>query len=199
VSDVQYTSIKGTKHILNKNMKLVIDGNIASGKTTQLNLLQNNNFNVKREPIEKWPLSLYYSDPEKWGLFFQIIVLKSHSKTESGSCVYERFPGSGTDVFWPIMKKTQCEDKVYQEVFKRYGWTPDVYIWIHTTPENCFENLKNRQQSGDNSVTKDYLVSLDKQYKCMFDKLDCLKFEINGDQSKEKVHDEILKIINKYY
>ena len=33
-------------------MKIVIDGNIGSGKTTQLNLVGKDWINVKREPID---------------------------------------------------------------------------------------------------------------------------------------------------
>ena len=55
--------------------KIVIDGNIGSGKTTQLDLLeQQGKYNIKKEPIEKWPLDLYYSDPKRWGFLFLIFT-----------------------------------------------------------------------------------------------------------------------------
>ena len=150
-------------------MKLVIDGNIGSGKTTQLTKLEEKGFRVKREPIDEWPLELYYSDPIKWGLYFQLIVLKSHSYTFSDcSGIYERFPGSGTQVFWPLMEKNSAEDSVYQEMYKRHGWNPDVYIWINTSPEQCLNNMKNRKQSGDTSVSLEYLekaIKRDEKYK----------------------------------
>ena len=56
-------------------MKSVIDGNIGCGKTTQLKILENIGFNVRYEPIEDWPLDLFYSDMERWGFLFQIVVL----------------------------------------------------------------------------------------------------------------------------
>ena len=181
-------------------MKIVIDGNIASGKTTQLNLLEQQNFKVKREPIEDWPLELYYGNPEQWGLFFQLIVLKTHSRiVKDESCIYERFPGSGTQVFWPIMKKNPSEDLVYQEAYRRYGWEPDIFIWIHTSPSKCWNNVQTRNQDGDKSITSTYLDTLDTQYEKMFNSLKCLKFEINGNDTVEQVHNEILKIINNYY
>jgi hypothetical protein len=36
-------------------MKIVIDGNIGSGKTTQLGLLEQKGWKLRREPIDKWP------------------------------------------------------------------------------------------------------------------------------------------------
>ncbi len=181
-------------------MKLVIDGNIGSGKTTQLTKLEENGFRVKREPIDEWPLELYYSDPIKWGLYFQLIVLKSHSYTFSDcSGIYERFPGSGTQVFWPLMEKNSAEDSVYQEMYKRHGWNPDVYVWINTSPEQCLHNMKNRKQSGDTSVSLEYLEKLHSNYENMFSSMNCLKFEINGNNTINSVHEQILKIVNEYY
>jgi deoxyadenosine/deoxycytidine kinase len=181
-------------------MKIVIDGNIGSGKTTQLTKLENKDFNVKREPIEDWPLELYYSDPTKWGLYFQLIVLKSHARYISGDAgIYERFPGSGTQVFWPLMEKTPAEDSVYQAMYKRHGWNPDVYIWINTSPYQCFNNMKTRDQSGDVSVSLEYLENLNKNYEKLFESMNCLKYEINGNESIDKVHEQILKIIETQY
>ena len=113
--------------------------------------------------------------------------------------IYERFPGSGTQVFWPLMEKNSAEDSVYQAMYKRHGWDPDIYIWIHTSPDRCFDNMKNRTQSGDVSVSLEYLENLDTNYNSMFDSLDCLKFEIDGNDSIDIVHNQILKIVEYYY
>jgi deoxyadenosine/deoxycytidine kinase len=178
-------------------LKFVVDGNIGSGKTTQLNLLEAKGYRVKREPIEDWPLELYYTDPARWGLSFQLTVLQSHSQLidDPNLCIYERYPGSGTRVFWPLMEKTAGEDSVYKHAFELQGWEPDIFIWINTPPTKCYENITRREQSGDKSVSTDYLEQLHLKYEEMFEKLDCTKFKINGDQSIEKVHEEIMKII----
>ena len=110
-------------------MKIVIDGNIGSGKTTQLDLLDDIGFKVKREPLNQWPLDLYYSDPERWGLLFQLLILQT-LKTYPGFMIYERSPISSRDVFWKTMKKTDLENQVYLKEFELQGWFPDVYILI---------------------------------------------------------------------
>jgi deoxyadenosine/deoxycytidine kinase len=82
-------------------MKIVIDGNIGSGKTTQLDILTNENFQVVKEPIEKWPLDLFYSDPERWGFLFQLIILQTLQCLPTDDMViYERCPLSSKEIFW---------------------------------------------------------------------------------------------------
>ena len=178
--------------------KIVIDGNISSGKSTQLNLLENSGYTVRREPIDDWPLELYYSDEERWGLVFQMIVLQT-LKTQEGQCIYERCHHSSMNIFWPLMKKHEIEDRVYRTAFEKSGWGPDVYIFIDKNPELCYEHISKRNQSGDTSVSLDYLKRLDKQYQKMFSELGCLKFRVDGNLPIEKVHEEILKILNQIY
>jgi deoxyadenosine/deoxycytidine kinase len=183
-------------------MKIVIDGNIGSSKSTQLNLLEKAGFAVKREPIEDWPLELYYSDPERWGLAFQLRVLQSHSELipDVPLCIYERFPSSGASVFWPLMKKTKEEDAVFQHIHNLQKWTPDVYIYLDVPPKLCFKRIQDRNQDGDSSVTLEYLETLDKQYEKMFNELEnCKKYIIDADDSVDAVHDQIIKIIQYHH
>ena len=124
-------------------MKIVIDGIIASGKSTQLNLLEKRGFTVKREPIEKWPLDLYYSDPARWGFLFQMLILQT-LETLPGFVIYERSPLSSKEVFWEIMEKTEIEDQVYKKAFSKEAWMPDVYIFIDTPVHVAYSRLQNR-------------------------------------------------------
>lgn len=179
-------------------MKIVIDGNIGCGKTTQLNLLEDLGFRVKREPIEKWPLDLFYSDMERWGLTFQMIVLQTLT-TEKGFVVYERSPMSSRDVFWETMKKTDLEDQVYRYIFDIEGWGPDVYILINKSPKLCFTHIRDRVQEGDSGVSLEYLQTLDEKYQKMYEKMDCPKYLIDGNKSVREVHQDIVKVVNEYH
>ena len=177
-------------------MKYVIDGNISSGKSTQVSLLSKAGYSVKREPIEEWPLKQYYSDPKRWGFLFQMAVLYSHSKTiDTDLCIYERSPGSGIHVFWPIMEKDEVEDILYHQFYNELRWEPDVYIFIDKSPEKCYHHLEQRGQTGDNGVQFKYLIDLNNQYQKYFQDISCTKFRIDGNQSIEKVHEDILKIL----
>lgn len=178
-------------------MKIVIDGNIGSGKTTQLDLLEKQGYTVKREPIEEWPLDLYYSDPERWGFLFQMIILQS-LKTVPGFVIYERSPLSSKEVFWKVMKKTPFEDQVYTRAYEKEAWYPDVYIYIDTMPQLCYEHLKHRTQEGDGAVEYSYLKTLDSKYKEMLNEITCDKYVINGNDSIDEINKKINSIISKY-
>ena len=175
--------------------KIVIDGNIGAGKTTQVTKLQKLGKMVKKEPIHLWPLELFYSDPQRWGFLFQMVILKTLTP-ERGTCIYERCPLSSLRVFWEILEKHPEEDKTYREYYKDYGWSPDVYIYISTPPEICNQRINSRVQDGDSGVSIDYLCDLDSKYMDMYHSLECKKFIVDGTQSEEIIHKNILKIIN---
>ena len=175
--------------------KIVIDGNIGAGKTTQLNRIEKLGFRVVKEPIEQWPLDLFYSDPERWGFLFQMVILNT-LQVQDGSCVYERCPLSSLQVFWKLMKKHPVEDITYQQFYKKHGWSPDVYIYISTPPEVCFERLKNRYQEGDTAVTLEYLKALDLCYRDMYRDMTCPKYMVDGTQPQNDIIKNILDIIS---
>ena len=54
---------------------IAIEGNIGSGKTTQLQRLSKLGFETVPEPIEKWPLELFGENPQKYALPLQLSVL----------------------------------------------------------------------------------------------------------------------------
>jgi len=175
--------------------KIVIDGNIGAGKTTQINMLQNLLYNVKKEPIHLWPLELFYSNPERWGFLFQMTILKTLIP-DTKTCIYERCPLSSLKVFWEILSKHSEEDKLYKAFYRDYGWSPDVYIYIKTPPDICMERINSRTQDGDSGVSLDYLRTLDSKYLEMYDGLDCKKYIIDGTQSEDIILQNILSIIN---
>ena len=177
--------------------KIVIDGNIGSGKTTQLKMLENKGHNVVYEPIDKWPLETFYSDMERWGFLFQMVVLQTLSVHPEPYTIYERCPLSSRDVFWKTMKKTDLEDEVYQRAYELQGWGPDIYILIDKDPKLCHQHINQRVQSGDGGVTLEYLESLDSNYKDMFESIKCPKYIVDGNQSIEEVSENIQRIISK--
>ena len=176
-------------------MRIVIDGNIGSGKYTQLGLLEQAGFKVKREPIEKWPLDLFYNDPERWGLTFQLIVLYTLTPTED--FIHERCSLTSKEVFWNLMKKSEHEDYVYNKCYETHGWEPDLYIFLDTHPIDCYSHILKRDQEGDTMVTLDYLRQLQKRYEVLWNKLSCPKFRIDGSQSVEKIHKDLVNILKK--
>jgi deoxyadenosine/deoxycytidine kinase len=52
--------------MIRRAIRVVIDGNIGSGKTTQLGLLEKKGYMVRREAIHDWTLDEFYADPARW-------------------------------------------------------------------------------------------------------------------------------------
>ena len=178
-------------------MKIVIDGNIGSGKTTQINLLEEKGFRVKREPIEEWPLELFYSDMERWGLTFQLVVIHT-LRTNAMNTIFERSPLSAREIFWQSLKKTPLEDQVFQWAYEKDAWYPDVYILLDKSPELCYKHIQTRGQEGDSGVSLDYLKSLNEKYHTMFNGITCPRYQVDASQSREQIHENIVTIVNEY-
>lgn len=178
-----------------------IEGNIGGGKSTQIELLKHD-FNIRKEPIDKWPLKEFYEDPSRWAFLLQIVVLRTLKPPENGEIyVCERCPLSTRDVFWKNLYETNqitdLEYNVYNEEHRERGWEPELIIYIHTPAEVCFKHIQHREQEGDFGVTLEYLKKLENHY------LEGIKkwknvHVVNGDQTIEKVHKDIRLIIDKY-
>jgi deoxyadenosine/deoxycytidine kinase len=185
-------------------MKVVIDGNIGSGKTTQLTILENMGYTVHREPIHEWPLDVFYSDPVRWNLMFQLRVLQTlpeiRYNISKENVFYERCIWSALHVFWQNAKESQTvtywEDVVFQDVYNRIRCEPDVYIYILRDPLKCYESVQKRRQSGDSGVTLEYIEKLDVLYTKMLDKLNINVCIVDGNKTPEEVHKQIINIIN---
>lgn len=183
-------------------MHIVIDGNIGSGKTTQLNLLEQSGWFVKREPLDEWPLELFYKDMSRWALLLQIKILQTIQPRDE-TTVYERCLLSTRFVFWEylVQKKlvTPEEDAVYQNVYTKYAWYPDVYIYLAKTPETAHEHIKKRHQTGDDSVSLEYLRELHVLYEKMIKNVPCKVYIVTTkNRTPESIHEEIKSILSRY-
>ena len=180
-------------------MIIAIEGNIGCGKSTQLDLLETKNFNIYKEPIDSWPLQEFYDDPSRWGFLLQIVILRTFLKGTHPLSIHERSPLSSKYIFWKNLVDsnivTKLEDTVYQKEFDLTGWSPDVMIYIETSPDLCKKHIETRTQPGDKDISLDYLKMLDNNYTEMFNNYEGTKYKIDGSQSIENVHMEIMEII----
>jgi hypothetical protein len=177
-------------------VKIVIDGNIGSGKTTQLNLLEAKGWQVRREPIEQWPLEEFYADPKRWAFYFHMVLLKTLRPIE-GDVIYERSIFSSRYVFWPVLLRngtvTKEEDATYDYFWDRFSWAPDLFIFLSKDPETAFEHVSKRGQAGDTGVTLQYLKDLDWEYKKLLMKIPCKVIVVNANRPPEEIHTEICR------
>lgn len=183
-------------------MKIVIDGNIGVGKSTQLRLLEQVGYRVFREPIDEWSLELFYKDPSRWAFLLQMQILYSFSSVSPSSklVVNERCPLSSNYVFWANLVKnkkvTADEDRMYQRFYEKLSWQPDLYIYLTCPPEEAFERIKSRKQAGDKAVSLDYLKQLDTLYKELVMRMPCRTVPINvSGKTAAQIHEEIISVI----
>ena len=183
-------------------MRIVIDGNIGAGKTTQLGLLEKAGYNVRREAIHDWPLEEFYANPTRWAFLLHTRILLTN-QPETQDCplvLFERSLASSRWVFWEVLKKdghvTSKEDETYSALYEKYTWHPDLFIYLDKSPEKCFEHIKGRHQPGDQgAITLEYLQKLDIEYMKMLPNLPCRVLIIDADRPAEKIHDEIYKYL----
>ena len=181
-------------------MKVVIDGNIGSGKTTQLDLLEKRGYRVRREPIDKWPLEEFYKDPQRWAFYFHMVILQTLRPLKTRETViYERSLLSSKWVFWEVLKNkgtvTQGEDKTYSDFYDQYAWYPDLYIFLSKTPELAWTHIQKRHQVGDSGVSLEYWKELDVEYRRLLKNVPCNVHVVNANRGVEEIHQEISVII----
>lgn len=182
-------------------MKIVIDGNIGSGKTTQLGLLEQKGWTVQREPIDKWPLKEFYKDPSRWAFLFHMIILQTLRpvRTTTRHVIYERSLLSSRWVFWPVLRRqghvTQLEHETYDHFYERFSWHPDVYIFLSKNLDLAWEHIQARGQAGDEGVTREYLAELEKEYMDLVRSVPCKVYVVNANQTVQKIHEDICKVL----
>jgi deoxyadenosine/deoxycytidine kinase len=176
-------------------MRIVIDGNIGSGKSTQMNLLKKAGFTTKKEPIDKWPLDLFYKDPSRWGFLLHMSILKTFSDAPD-DCIFERCMQSAKHVFWLHLVMSNVvsveEIKEYDFWYRKVSWRPDIKIYLKSTPSHCFKRIQARGQTGDSAIQFDYLDKIHDYYGVYAHDHHVIQVD---DKTPEDIHKEILSVL----
>ena len=180
-------------------MKIVIDGLIGAGKSTQVEIINKRlGIPIVKEPIEEWPLELFYSDPARWGFTMQVAVLNSFVKLRNVDGIFERCPESSRAVFWRNLVESgavnDTEDHIFNKIYDTLKWDPDVIILIDKSPELCYKHIQTRDQAGDSKVTLEYLKRLHGYYDD-FKKSNVII--IDGNRSIGDISEDIISTINR--
>jgi deoxyadenosine/deoxycytidine kinase len=151
-------------------MKITVGGNIGCGKTTLIRTLDPK-WNVKPEPIEKWGswLDLFYSDMKRFCFSFQMKILYDFLGYDNDAFfVSERSPMDSLYVFAKGLVHSDImsymEYNLLSEFVHHIGWVPDVYIYLRTSPEICFERIQQRSRDCENGVGLDYIKTIHQEY-----------------------------------
>lgn len=155
-------------------MRISVEGNIGSGKSTALAALARHDPEaaVLPEPVDEWGelLRAFYARPAEYALAFQLRVLLSfHGAPES--CVTERSPLACRHVFGQILANDGHMTPQQWDVFKDYhaalGWAPDAIVYVDTPADVCLARVQARAREGEAPVDLTYLRRVEFQYETL--------------------------------
>lgn len=167
-------------------MLFAVDGNIGSGKSSRVNdlkkhLKHNPSFIFLQEPVDDWNsikskdgttmLQKFYCDQDKYAFSFQMMAYISRlsllRKTirENPDChiVTERSIFTDRNVFAKMLydddKIEEVEYQIYLKWFDEFAKETkiDGVIYVHTSPNVCYDRIKKRSRTGEESIPLEYL------------------------------------------
>lgn len=163
-------------------MLVLLEGNIAAGKTTLgERLTQDDRFRFVREPVERWQsgfamnlLERFYTDTPRWAFTMQIGAFLTRAQTldtspaHDGVMVFERSIYCDRHVFAKSLHRQGLLDNTewalylaFWEYFRANVPIPDAIIYLQTPAAECFRRLQVRGRPEEHSITLDYLQQLE--------------------------------------
>jgi deoxyguanosine kinase len=160
---------------------VVIEGNIGAGKTTLAGKISDQfNAQLILEHFGDNPfLPKFYQDPEKYSFPLELSFLASRYKQLTEELVPQNLFKSFTVADYYFMKSlvfaasTLKEDEynLYRQIFYIiYGTLPkpDIYVYLHHSPERLLQNIERRGRNYEKSITKEYLQKIQDSYFSFF-------------------------------
>ena len=160
--------------------RIIVEGNIASGKSTFLDYAKKKygeKIEIIKEPLDKWQnvngenlLEKFYTDPQRWAFAFQVyaqFTLMSRHK-DSNITFMERSILSGRYCFVENLFKnkllTTLEYNILDSLFEdciRDTDFLDHTIYLKTEPEAAMKHLQLRNRKEERGVDISLLKQLD--------------------------------------
>ncbi len=177
----------------------MLEGNIGSGKSTFLSLVEKKlGIKVMYEPTDQWQkvgsggnlLDLFYRDMPRWAYTFQSYAFLSRLKglgavDHEGAFLAERSIFCDRFCFakncYERGVMTKIEWQLYQEWFEWLAIQcmprPQGFIYLRASPEVCYERLKKRSRSEEESVSLSYLQEVHRKHEdWLIEKKDTLDY-----------------------
>jgi deoxyguanosine kinase len=160
---------------------VVIEGNIGAGKTTLATKIADQfNARVILEHFADNPfLPKFYADPDKYSFALELSFLASRYKQLKEELVPQDLFKTFTIADYYFMKSlvfaastlTGDEYNLYRQIFYIiYGSLPrpDLYVYLHLSPERLLNNIGKRGRNYEKSITVDYLQKIQESYFSFF-------------------------------
>jgi deoxyguanosine kinase len=160
---------------------VVIEGNIGAGKTTLAGKIADQ-FDA-RLILERFAdnpfLHKFYNDPDKYSFPLELSFLADRYKQLKEELVAQELFKTFTVADYYFMKSlvfaastlTGDEYSLYRQIFYIiYGSLPkpDIYVYLHLTPERLLQNIEKRGRNYEKSITKEYLKKIQDNYFTFF-------------------------------
>lgn len=184
-------------------MFVTICGNIGSGKTTVLEKLESDGFEVKFEPVHKWTyLSKFYENMKEYAFPLQMQILQSFLSYKNNNkkvpIVCERSPQESFQVFSSHLYKKKLLEldqfRIIRFFTNTYSWNPEVYIYIRTEPSVCLSRIESRNRDSENNISLDYIKELHDSYE-NFSRIHKITHIVDGSKSRDVVYNEVRQIM----
>lgn len=143
------------------NKVIDIEGLIGVGKSTLCNKIKNMKV-LKEETNEKF-LQLFYDDPKKYGFAFQYGMFKQRvyqSKLMKNGGIWDR--GMAGDYIFCLTNHIQnnIDEKEFDAYMNEVDFdvlkSPDMFIWLNDTPENCKNRTLLRGNLSEKNIPLSY-------------------------------------------
>lgn len=144
-----------------------------------------------KEPVDAWAapgpnngpslFQLFNEDPKRWGYHFQTKAF--YDRVMENKEMYAKY-GDRSDIF--ILERSCFTDGLFMDALHESGlvsdlemrdyndwcrmWTdvmpyePDLFIYLRPPIELCMERLKERNRKGEEKITKEYQLNLQRKH-----------------------------------
>jgi len=166
---------------------ITVDGNIAVGKTTWINLMETHlkskglKVFVVKEPVDKWLevgiLQKFYKNKRKYAFSFQTFVVISRIQA-----IIEAWKEHGDNIDVYILERSCFTDAIFAQLnyerqdineieYRMYEQWRDFHsslmpfevgyrVYLHCTPEECYHRSLERSRDGEDKIPQEYLRDL---------------------------------------
>ena len=169
-------------------MKIFIEGNIGSGKSTLINFLKKEFTSIKvlPEPVEEWKqlkdnnnkniLHYFYKDIKRWSYTFQMNAFITRSKIieqhKNEDFIMERSVFSDKNCFaincYENKLLSDIEWKLYNQwhdwLSTKCSLKADAYIYLRTNPEIAYKRIQKRNRKEEDEIPLEYIKQIHKKH-----------------------------------
>lgn len=167
-------------------MLVLLEGNIAAGKTTLgKQLTANTLFEFVPEPVDRWQagfaanlLERFYTDTARWAFTLQICAfvtrtqaLQAHTADPGRVMVFERSIYCDRHVFAKNLHQHGFMDDTEWALYLHF-WNhlrdsapiPDAILYLRTPAEECYRRLQIRARAEEKTIPLEYLQQLEARH-----------------------------------